>query len=110
MRKTTVEDCQQLSVRHLGSKLLAYGESVIVNGQTILLASTECSYGGRRYWFLCPSCDRRVGSLYKPLADALLECRTCKGLIYELALYRKSKSEKLIKLVHRLNKNLFMVS
>lgn len=106
MRKTTVEDCQQLSVRHLGSKLLAYGETITVNGQTILLASTECSYGGRRYWFLCPTCESRVGSLYKPLTDALLECRTCKGLIYELALYRKSKSEAMLKSLHRLCKKL----
>lgn len=25
---------------------------------------TECNYGGRRPWFVCPKCSRRVGKLY----------------------------------------------
>jgi len=103
MKKTTVEECQQVSVNSFGSKL-AYAESVIINYQPITLTSTACTYGGRRSWFLCPTCGKRVGSLYKPLAETLFECRECKGLIYELALYRKSKSEKLIKNLHRLGK------
>lgn len=52
----------------------------------IQLTSTECNYGGKRYWFTCPiinngaRCGRRVGILY--LADKYFACRWCSGVIY----------------------------
>ena len=46
----------------------------------IKLASTPCSYGGIRYWFLCPKCDRRIGTLY--LSGYFL-CRYCLNLTYK---------------------------
>lgn len=41
---------------------------------------TSCFYGGKRPWFLCKSCDRRVGVLYK--LNNLLCCRQCGNLTY----------------------------
>lgn len=31
---------------------------------TVLLTWTECNYGGKRPWWQCPGCDRRVALLY----------------------------------------------
>ena len=52
----------------------------------ILLTTTPCQYGGRRYWFICPwhkngkYCGRRVGTLY--LDDDYFACRYCCNLTY----------------------------
>jgi hypothetical protein len=43
---------------------------------------TECHYGGRRAWFLCPAlhCGRRVAILY---GGAIFACRHCHRLAYQ---------------------------
>lgn len=54
---------------------------------TLQLVSTPCHYGGRRWWFACPECSRRVRVLYinhkiKP-AQMKPECRHCQELHHE---------------------------
>ena len=61
--------------------------------QSIRLTWMFCRYGGRRRWFLCPQCGRRVGKVYLPTTMywnyALRErvnvfrCRHCFDLTYE---------------------------
>ena len=46
----------------------------------ILLDWTECNLGGKRPWFLCPGCGRRVAILY---VDSLFQCRQCLRLAYQ---------------------------
>jgi hypothetical protein len=43
---------------------------------------TECNYGGKRPWFICPGkgCGRRVGKLY--LCGKYFLCRFCHDLTY----------------------------
>jgi len=40
---------------------------------------TACRFGGRRPWFLCPRCSRRVAVLY---AVRVFACRHCHKLAY----------------------------
>ena len=47
---------------------------------TIEFDWTPCHYGGRRPWWLCPSCDRRVAILY--CCQSWYACRHCFGLAY----------------------------
>ena len=62
----------------------------------VRLATSEVYRGGRRYWFICPSCERRVGCLYLAPDGQLFTCRHCNGLSYksrqdgygELGIYR----------------------
>ena len=42
------------------------------------LVSTPMHLGGRREWFRCPGCDKRVRILYSPS----FRCRTCQRLNY----------------------------
>jgi len=42
------------------------GRPVYIGGQTIQLATTAPPYGGRRWWFLCPSSGQRVMKLHLP--------------------------------------------
>lgn len=41
---------------------------------------TRCNYGGRRPWFICPQCGRRVGKLYA--GGVYFLCRHCHNLTY----------------------------
>jgi hypothetical protein len=43
---------------------------------------TDCNYGGRRPWFICPAsaCGRRVAVLY---GGSLFACRVCHNIVYE---------------------------
>ncbi len=43
---------------------------------------TTPRYGGRRYWWLCPSCGRRCAAIY---GGPRFLCRVCHNLTYETA-------------------------
>lgn len=48
----------------------------------VYLSTTDCHFGGKRYWFLCPAqgCGRRVAKLY---VGGIFACRHCYALAYE---------------------------
>ena len=48
---------------------------------TIKLTHTSSNFGGSRRWFLCPSCNKRMGVLY--LRFKYLGCRYCQRISYE---------------------------
>ena len=81
MRKVTVEGCRRIDVRrthvHLG-----VGAVPLLNGQVVLLDWTQCHFGGRRPWYLCPRCGRRVAVLYDAGAGGFF-CRYCNDLAYQ---------------------------
>lgn len=52
------------------------------------LTWTSPHYGGRRPWFLCTGCARRVGVLI--LGGGAVLCRRCRGLAYEVQRERRS--------------------
>lgn len=45
------------------------------------LITTPCNYGGERYWFKCPCCQRKVAKLY--FHNRSLQCRACCSLPYK---------------------------
>jgi hypothetical protein len=53
----------------------------------VKLTTTDCNYGGKRYWFVCPLskngnyCGRRVGVLYS--VDKYFGCRNCAEIAYD---------------------------
>lgn len=49
--------------------------------QNIFLTWTDCRFGGKRAWFLCPikNCGKRVAILY---GDDFFACRHCQNLTY----------------------------
>ena len=50
------------------------------NGQ-LSLTTTPCNYGGDRYWFVCPSCQRKSAKLY--FHHKAFQCRCCCALPYK---------------------------
>ena len=57
----------------------------------VFLISTHPNYGGFRFWFICPSCEKRVWKLYLALRSKYFLCRQCQNLTY--ASCRKSHSD-----------------
>ena len=46
----------------------------------VLIDWTPCNYGGKRAWWKCPCCGRRVAVLY---SGKMFACRHCHRLDYE---------------------------
>lgn len=48
----------------------------------VSIVSTDCYFGGKRYWFICPAsgCGRRVAKLYQ--GQDIFACRHCYNLTY----------------------------
>ncbi len=49
----------------------------------ISLVTTDCYFGGIRYWFGCPVCGQRVGVIYLAPNDTHFRCRHCNDLTYQ---------------------------
>jgi hypothetical protein len=107
--KAKCENCQSLDVRQFarngwlksgrqfnltwssgGSLTVATLEhginlSYTINGGSthtyfINLATSNCTYGGTREWFICPRCNDRKAKLF--LRDGRFACRVCQCLRY----------------------------
>lgn len=85
--KRQVEDCKKLVV--YGCTIPIDATSFMINAtrQIVSLTTTPaavCGNAGFRRWFVCPSCARRVGVLYRPYNAGLYLCRHCHNLTYWL--------------------------
>src|SRR5262245_9923556 len=80
--ESVVDEFQESWVR------LQYAIDDYWTGQThqvddkIFLVSTQPSFGGLRWWFLCPRLNRRVRKLYLPLGARHFRSRQAYGLAY----------------------------
>ncbi|RNA66209.1 hypothetical protein [Alteribacter keqinensis] len=86
--KITVEQCKSLKIdqvkniidpntRELPMRIDKDGES---QNQVLGIDWTDCNFGGKRPWFVCPGCEDRKGKLYFRHEEFL--CRTCHDLAY----------------------------
>lgn len=69
--------------KHLYQMRLSYKlvDTDISRQTTVKVVTMPCSYGGERYIFKCPNCDRNCYKLY--LAHTYFRCRICHNLTYE---------------------------
>ena len=49
----------------------------------VYLTRTYPYFGGVRWWFECPGCGKRIGTLYSPPGSRYFLCRTCQNLTYQ---------------------------
>jgi hypothetical protein len=59
-----------------------FGRPARLEGQTIHLVTTTPPYGGRRWWFLCPSTGRRMMKLHLPYGASAFASRQAYSLGY----------------------------
>jgi hypothetical protein len=70
---------------------LIYQQAGVAYDYNVRTVTTDCHYGGSRYWFLCPNqhCQKRVRILH---LDRYFLCRMCAGCDY----YQSQQSEDMI--------------
>ena len=68
-----------------------------LGSQEIVLVGTIPNYGGVRWWWQCPQCDRRAARLYLPTGKDNFKCRLCYDLSYESAQNSRAKYYRLFK-------------
>jgi hypothetical protein len=56
--------------------------AVYMSHYTVSLVTTVPHYGGRRWWFICPSMKARCSKLYLPLGAITFASRQAYGLTY----------------------------
>ena len=71
--------------------------------ESVWLDQTSCHYGGKRLWFLCPHCNKRVAVLYG--AGKRFLCRDCHNLPYSSQM--SGKLDRLIEQKHKLGYRIF---
>ena len=77
------------------------GSDWIDHDYLVYLEYTTCNYGGRRPWFLCPRCGRRVAILY---GGAVYACRKCHQLAYKSQ--RETPGERAINRANKIRERL----
>lgn len=95
------EQCQRININEflresktkLKKSLLA--SNIETQGLSLTLTDSKTGFGGVRYWFSCPSCNRRVGVVYRHLLTGQLGCRLCLGLDYRKHRYKGMIEEKI---------------
>lgn len=57
----------------------------------VRFSTTKCTYGGKRFWFICPlrGCGKRIGTLY--LGSKYFGCRHCYNIPYSRNENRRNK-------------------
>ena len=50
---------------------------MIMNGYNINLSESNTMFGGKRLWFECPECKKRIGVLYQNSLGTRVVCRNC---------------------------------
>lgn len=93
-KKLLTDQCQQIRVssfvkqvkQELKEALLQ--SHIEASGYHLTLNRSKTGFGGTRYWFSCPLCQRRSGVLYKHPVSKILGCRRCLGLDYREHRYK----------------------
>jgi hypothetical protein len=76
LKRPTTEEYFSLDIREVARlELLPEIEASPLN-----VTYTQCNFGGRRPWWLCPGCSRRVAILYK--RSEKFRCRHCHDLVH----------------------------
>ena len=83
-----VEDCEAVKINDLLACVERKTREALLNaelealGLPLTLTQSKTHFGGSRHWFVCPSCNKRIGILYRHVsADGLL-CRRSLGVDY----------------------------
>ncbi|EKD44367.1 MAG: hypothetical protein ACD_71C00161G0002 [uncultured bacterium (gcode 4)] len=95
-KNIVLEHCKKISIKNLLKTVREHikGEMMTIEAEGITLTQTKTNYGGIRYWFSCPKCQRRVSVLYENPHTLALECRICTGFTYKKQKYKGMIEEK----------------
>lgn len=88
-KNNLVEDSQKIQiddiVRRVNKEVKhqILQSQIEVMGLSINLSTSNTRFNGKRYWFVCPTCGRRVGVIFKHPLTFHVGCRTCLKIQYK---------------------------
>ncbi len=93
-KKFVVEECQKIRIedylkdfKHKLKKTIL--SSVLeANRQQIELTTTKTGFDGTRYWFRCPQCNKRIGTILVHPLSQKIGCRVCLGVDYRARVFK----------------------
>src|SRR3990167_11388973 len=84
-QKVNIDDLVRQAKRGLKLRLVeAHIEALGIN---VDLTTSSTRFKGERLWFVCPLCEKRVGTLYNLVGKAV-GCRLCLGIEYRKQRYK----------------------
>jgi hypothetical protein len=93
-KQILVESCQRVSIstylhkaKEKIKKELVTAE-IKMDNMNIDLIPSKTAYEGVRYWFKCPLCTHRTGTLFVHPLTSTIGCRRCLGLEYRSRRYK----------------------
>lgn len=81
LRDIGFREGEPIYILTLLSPLIHRGQTIHIT-QNIPLVTSQLHSGGKRYWFSCPDCKRRMGRLHLPYGTNYFLCRRCHDLTY----------------------------
>jgi len=81
-RRATIGYEADLTNGDAGRMRLRYAVDGKPQDYWVRLTTTPCHFGGRRWWFLCPSSGRRCGKLHLPPGGTIFAARQAYCLAY----------------------------
>lgn len=69
-------------------KLQTLELQIEVMGFKLNLLTSSTRFNGKRYWFCCPHCNSRVGTIYRHPISLQVGCRNCLKIQYKKQRYK----------------------
>lgn len=86
---------------------LNYNNTSSMTGETelicdeILFSKTKCHFGGDRFWFVCPTCEKQVRVLY---GGKHFRCRVCHNIVHNSV--NESKNDRSARQIRKIQRAL----
>lgn len=93
-KKLLVEQCQKISIGKYIKEASDRLKEILISSKLemadigVTLTTSKTGFGGLRYWFKCPSCSKRVGTLFVHPIASKIGCRSCLALEYRSRRYK----------------------
>mgnify|MGYP003351781611 CR=1 FL=1 len=93
-KRILVEDCQKIKMKEFfdtikkKAKEDLFKSELYISNLKIDFATSKTSFGGTRYWFSCPICKGRTGTLFVHPFTINVGCRKCLNLEYKKRVFK----------------------
>ncbi len=88
-KNNLVENCQKIQIDDIVRRVNKETKHQILQSQIesmglkLNLLTSSTRFNGIRYWFSCPICNRRIGTIYRDPVNLTVGCRNCLNLQYK---------------------------
>lgn len=59
-----------------------------MNGFDVEMTTSNTGFGGKRIWFKCPMCQKRIGIVYQHPINSQIGCRSCLNIDYRKRMHK----------------------